>query len=364
MATMPAAHESRPDAFASDAEFLLAAVRALHEDIRARAGELLERARRDGRPELASGVGAQGAGDINYAIDDAAEVALEAFGTRLGARYALTLVSEGPGVKRYGAAPAVSRGAETAHAAQGPPHPAPLRAIIDPIDGTRSLMHDMRSAWALTGLARDRGDGTRLSDVELAVQTELPTTSAAVYHVLWARRGQGAWIARHDVRSGREIERSPLRVAAQIPIENGYLCFPRFLAEERRAVAQIEARFLQRIIAAHVLSPRLLYDDQYLCSAGQLYLVTTGRYRMLADVRGWLHRTRGLDNFTAKPYDLAALLVYTEAGVSVLDAHFAPLDAPLDTETKLSVIAFANETLRAQLEPHLRAVLQMPPAGC
>jgi fructose-1,6-bisphosphatase/inositol monophosphatase family enzyme len=337
-----------------DAAFLLSSVRTLHEDIRAASGELLERARREEAPELAARVGAQGAGDVGYAIDEAAEAALEAFGARLGARQPLTLVSEGPGVRRY--APD-----EDADAAPAPG--APLRAIIDPIDGTRSLMHDMRSAWALTGLARDRGAATRLSDVEVAVQTELPTTLAGAYRVLWAQRGAGAWIARHDARTGRELERRPLRARPETRIENGYLCFTRFLPVERPLVADLEARFLQRIIAAHGLQPRLLYDDQYLCTAGQLHLVTTGRYRMLADLRGWLHRTRGLQNFCSKPYDLATLLVYQEAGVPVLDERFQPLDAPLDTETRLSVIAFANEGLRAQLEPHLRAALEELPRG-
>src|SRR5262249_28571285 len=80
-----------------------------------------------------------------------------------------------------------------------------------------------------------------------------------------------------------------------------------------------------------------------------------GRYRMLADVRGWLHRRHGLQNFTSKPYDVASLLVWREAGVPVLGDDFAPLDAPMDTETKLSVIAFPNEELRARLEPRHRA---------
>jgi len=378
MAPMPAASESPHDpprdvpagaAPCLDTDFLLAATRALHEDIRARVGELLQRARRDGRPELASGVGAQGAGDIGYAIDDAAERALHAFGERVGARHPLTVIAEGPGLQCHGGAEVATTaheargGAEdSARAASAPPAlapraAAPLRALIDPVDGTRSLMHDMRSAWALTGLAPDRGAATRLSDIEVAVQTELPTTNAGSYHVLWARRGHGAWIARHDVRSGREIDRAPLVVRPEGAIENGYLCFTRFLAVERPLVAALEQRFLERIIAAHALSPRLLYDDQYLCSAGQLFLTATGRYRMLADLRGWLHRTRGVPNFTAKPYDLAALLVFREAGVPVLDEHFAPLDAPLDTESKLSVIAFANEALRGKLEPHLRAAM-------
>jgi len=32
-----------------------------------------------------------------------------------------------------------------------------LKCILDPIDGTRGLMHDKRSAWILTGLAPQRG---------------------------------------------------------------------------------------------------------------------------------------------------------------------------------------------------------------
>src|SRR5688572_30642719 len=42
------------------------------------------------------------------------------------------------------------------------PHGTPVKktifkCIIDPIDGTRNLMYDKRSAWILTGLARQRG---------------------------------------------------------------------------------------------------------------------------------------------------------------------------------------------------------------
>jgi hypothetical protein len=116
-------------------------------------------------------------------------------------------------------------------------------------------------------------------------------------------------------RDGRELERRPLVATTGARIDNGYLCFERFLPVERPLVAELEARFLSRAIEAFDLSPRLLYDDQYLCSAGQLFLVATGRYRMLADLRGWLARTRGIDNFTSKPYDLATLLIWREAGI-------------------------------------------------
>ncbi|MGQ0552280.1 MAG: hypothetical protein ACT4PU_03585 [Planctomycetota bacterium] len=320
---------------------LLAATRRCHEEIRGRVGELLERGRRSGAESVAAAPGAWGSGDIGYALDDAAESALDDFGRELGRSAPVTLIAEGPGERHYG---------------EGAPG-APLRVLVDPVDGTRALMHDLRSAWALTGLAPDRGVATRLSEVSLAVQTELPTTSAGTYRVLWAVRGEGAWMARHNVRTGQELERAPLRAGSAERIDNGYLCFARFLPVERTLVAALEARFLEAAIAAYDLSPRLIYDDQYLCSAGQLFLTATGRYRMLADLRGWLHRRHGLQNFTAKPYDLASLLIWQEAGVPVLDEHFQPLDAPLDTETRLSVIAFANEALRGKLQPLLQAAM-------
>ncbi len=325
-----------------DTHFLLGAMRRLHEAIRARVAEQLERARVEGRPELANRPGAWGAGDIAYAIDEAAEQALAGFGADVGARHPLVLVAEGPGVSRWG---------------ENGLLPA-LHAITDPVDGTRGLMHDMRPAYAVTGIARDRGRPPRLSDIEVAVQTELPTTSAGYYHVAWAERGRGATIARHDVRTGAELERRPLLASADPRIDNGYLCFARYLPVERTLVADLERRFLESAVAAHGLDPRLLYDDQYLCTSGQLHLVATGRYRMLADLRGWLHRTRGLLNFTAKPYDLSAMLVQTEAGVPVLDEQLQPLDAPMDTESRLSVIAFGNAALRQALEPHLRAAME------
>lgn len=327
-----------------DIDFLTAATRRLHESIRAETAALLHRARVDARPELATQPGAWGAGDVSYALDDAADRALGDFVKELGARHPSTLVAEGPGVVKSEGRP--------------PAGAAAIRALVDPVDGTRSLMHDMRSAWALTGIAPEREAGPRLSDIELAVQTELPTTTAAVYHVLTAVRGRGATIARHDVRSGDELDRRPLRVSDALPLDNGYYAFTRYMPVERPLVADLERRFLERITAAHGLEPRLMYDDQYLCSAGQLFLVATGRYRALVDLRGWLRRRHGIENFTAKPYDLATALVFAEAGVPVLDADGAPLDAPMDTETPLSVVAYGNESLRAAFEPHLREAME------
>lgn len=351
-------------------ERLLRDVRQLHEEIRAEVAERLTRARSERGDRLTSRPGGWGAGDRSYALDEAADAALAGFLARVGARRPLTLVAEGPGVQHASPpraapeAPAHDGGThDTAvHAAEAsdaaPEAGGPLRVIVDPIDGTRPLMHDMRSAWVLTGVAPDRGEHTRLSQIELAVQTELPTTSAAEYRVLMARRGGGATLARHDVRSGECLEQRALLVDDELPLDNGVFSFVRYLPVERPLVAALEQRFLERAVPALSLDPHLLYDDQYLCTAGQLFLAATGRYRLLADLRAWLGARHGLANFAVKPYDLATLLVFTEAGLPVFDAQGAPLDGPLDTDTPMSVVAYGNASMRAAFAPHLRAAME------
>ncbi len=69
---------------------------------------------------------------------------------------------------------------------------AKIRLIVDPIDGTRGIMYDKRPAWALAGVAPNKGPGTRLRDIEVAVMTELPTSKMGSADVLWATRGGGA----------------------------------------------------------------------------------------------------------------------------------------------------------------------------
>ncbi len=315
---------------------LLRVTRVAHEEIRAAVAARLEAAR--GTRELASRPGLEGAGDISYALDDVADAALVRFGEALAHIAPTTLIVEGPGVSRYGS------GAEPG-----------LRAIVDPIDGTRALMHDMRSAYVLTGIARDHGDDTRLGHVDVAVQTELPTSSARVFHVATAVRGLGATIERRDVATGVLLDRAPLVVESSLPPDNGFYSVSRFLPADRRLASAVESELFDRAVARKLIQPRLMYEDQWLCTAGQLLALAMGSYRFLADLRGWYARAFGVDNFTSKPYDLATMLIFEEAGVVVLDADFAPLDAPLDTHTPLSVVGFGNAALHDVWAPLLRA---------
>src|SRR5690606_19061453 len=76
---------------------------------------------------------------------------------------------------------------------------AVVRLIIDPIDGTRGLMYDKRPAWCLAGIAPNKGDATRLRDIEVAVMTELPTSKMSRSDTLWAIKGQGAAGVRESI---------------------------------------------------------------------------------------------------------------------------------------------------------------------
>ena len=83
------------------------------------------------------------------------------------------------------------------------------RIIVDPIDGTRGLLYQKRSAWVLTGVAPNRGPETSLQDIVLAVQTEIPMVKQHLSDVLWSSRGEGARAERFDRLTGMS---RPLRL--------------------------------------------------------------------------------------------------------------------------------------------------------
>ena len=74
--------------------------------------------------------------------------------------------------------------------------------IVDPIDGTRGLMYQKRSAWILTAVAPNRGRATSLRDIVLAVQTEIPLVKQHLSDQLWAVRGGGAHAQRYNRLTG------------------------------------------------------------------------------------------------------------------------------------------------------------------
>jgi hypothetical protein len=83
-----------------------------------------------------------------------------------------------------------------------------------------------------------------------------------------------------------------------------------------------------------------------------------GHDRFNADLRPLFYQMQNQpEGLCCHPYDCPALLIAEEAGVIITDARGNKLNAPLDCTSGVSWAGFANQTLRAQIEPILNQYL-------
>ncbi len=234
----------------------------------------------------------------------------------------------------------------------------PFRLLADPIDGTRGLMFDKRSAWCLMGVAPDRGKNTRLADVEVAVMTELPTTRQSTSDTLWAIRGKGAHAERSDLGTGQ------LRPLALVPsqattLRHGFASVSNFFQGGKEIISRLEEAILHRSLGGWNADKAEVYTDQYISSGGQMAEVTFGRDRFVLDVRPLVHRKLGIQSsLCCRPYDIVTMSIAMEAGCVVCDPFGKPIDAPLDTTTNVAFACYANQKLAAHLIPIVREEVQ------
>mgnify|MGYP002624233977 FL=1 len=302
---------------------------ALRAHMAAQATEVLARAERDGD------------GDTIRRLDAAAEDPLLRPWEAWGAAQPVVPVGEGfdPGGVEFGAP---GRG--------GPP----FRLLVDPIDGTRGLMFDKRPAWCLMGAAPDRGAETRLSHVEVAVMTELPTTRHAYADVLWAVRGERTRGERHELATGA-VRPLPVVPSRATTLRHGFATVANFFPGGKALLAELDEAIATRALGGWNPDKAEVYGDQYICSGGQLAEVALGRDRFVLDVRPLVHRRLGAaSSLACRPYDLATWLVAQQAGCVVRDPFGAPLDAPLDVTTNVAFACYANEALAEALVPIVR----------
>ncbi|HEX8916015.1 MAG TPA: hypothetical protein VF796_26950 [Humisphaera sp.] len=234
---------------------------------------------------------------------------------------------------------------------------AQIRVIVDPIDGTRGIMYDKRAAWALAGVAPNKGPNTRLRDIEAAVMTELPTSKMGSADVLWAIKGRGAHGERVDLRTG---EASPLPIAPSqaTDIRHGFAQVANFFPGTKRIAGELMDHLAERLIGPADVTKAMVFDDQYISTGGQFYEAIVGHDRFNADLRPYFYRIQGQpEGLCCHPYDCATLLVAEEAGVIVTDGLCNPLDGPMDVTTGMSWAIYANRTLQQKIEPLLTAFL-------
>jgi fructose-1,6-bisphosphatase/inositol monophosphatase family enzyme len=312
---------------ATSSQQLLEPLLALHDSIRA---AVVEACARQAPEQLTRAAG--DAGDTIYAIDRVGEEALERGLNTLSSAEPVCVVAEGL------AKPLVlPRGARE--------QDCRWRLLVDPIDGTRGLMYQKRSAWVLTGVAPNRGAATRLSDIVLAVQTEIPLLKQHLADQLWAVRGEGIQSRRWN-RLTNETEPLALRRSGAATIAHGFSTVVRFFPGARDVLGAIDDEIVQAVVDAQP-GRAACFEDQYASSAGELYELIAGHDRFIADLRPLVNP----NGICCHPYDLCAALIATEAGVIVMHPNGGAVDAPFDLTTNVAWVGYANESLRRAIEP-------------
>jgi len=232
---------------------------------------------------------------------------------------------------------------------------APIRIIMDPVDGTRGLMYDKRAAWSLAGAAPNKGAGTRLSDIEVAVMTELPTSKMAWGDVLWAIKGQGARGVRESVSSqdaGVETQDLILSPSRAQTLAHGFAMVSNFFPGTKVLASELMERLVLELMGPADVKRAMVFDDQYISTGGQFYELIVGHDRFNADLRPIFYEMLGQgEGLCCHPYDCATMLIAQEAGVTLTDGRGGALDGPMDVTSGLSWAGFANEALRRQGEP-------------
>jgi len=281
--------------------------------------------------------------DTIYAIDKISETAVLAWFEKNWPRsWPVELVMEG--LERSGAV-TFPRGIPVARTV--------FKCILDPIDGTRGLMYDKRSAWSLAALARQRGVKTNLSDILVAAMTELPTSKQGLADQLSAVRGTGVKAERIDLRTNRRTRFTP-RPSKARGLAHGFASFAKFFPPGKAWLAEREVKLWRKLGDGVEI-----FDDQYLSSGGQVYELLMGHDRFIADLRPLAFaKLRIRAALACHPYDICTAVIAQELGCVITGAEGKPLRVPLDTTTPVAWVGYANPALARRIGPKLRALLR------
>ncbi len=233
------------------------------------------------------------------------------------------------------------------------------RLIIDPIDGTRNIMYDKRSAWFLAAVCpvrRTDGRAATLADALAAVMVELPPSKQLLADIFAAERGGALSAMRVNLESRQEL---PLEVkpSQAMTLRNGFGQVSNFFPGTKVLAATLMERIVKSTLGAVEPGTASVFEDQYITTGGQMVELMLGRDRFCCDLRPLFYAAlRGGGPVTAPglechPYDVAGALVAAAAGVILTDGFGRPLDAPLDVHTGVHWCGYANVELQRQISP-------------
>ncbi len=326
-------------------DHLLPALRLLHERIR---DAVVSACEKTALESLAS-VAKEEEGDTIYAVDKVSEeLLIEFFEHEIAPKCPVVLIAEG----LDGGKIMLPRGMREDQAV--------CRVIVDPIDGTRGIMYQKRSAWILTGIAPNKGPGTNLQDIEVALQTEIPLVKQHLSDSIWAIKGKGAHAERFNRITG-ERHALHLHPSSAKTIAHGFSTISRFFPGVRDELAAIDDEIIRHALGPVVAGKAQCFEDQYISSGGQFFELISGKDRFIADIRPLaetIAKRRGIKlGICCHPYDVCTELIARELGVEICTAAGGPLNFPLAVEPDVDWVGYANKHIRAQMEPLLHRAL-------
>ncbi len=325
---------------------LFAPIKKLHEIIREKVVEACENSSLNQLSEIV----ADDEGDTIFAIDRVSEeLLIEFFTKEIASQVPIVLIAEG------------LENGKVILPENTKEEDCIWRIIVDPIDGTRGLMYQKRPAWILTGVAPNKGENTNLSDIEFAIQTEIPLVKQHLSDVLWAFKGEGGKAERFN-RVTQQIHELNLHPSTAATIEQGFAQISRFFPGVRDVLAEIDEEIVRDTLGKPISGKAQCFEDQYISTGGQLYEIIAGHDRFCADLRPLMQKImdeRGLDlSICCHPYDLCTGLIAIEFGVNLTNSFGEKLTDTLDNENDVGWIGYANEQIRQQIEPALQKSLK------
>jgi hypothetical protein len=240
--------------------------------------------------------------------------------------------------------------------------PARYRVIIDPVDGTRGLMYDKRSAWFLGAVAPDLGEETSLANVVASVIVELPTAKQCWADSFSATCGSPSRGTRRQLVTGQQRPLVP-KPSTAVTLRDGFGQVSNFFPGTKVLAAELMERIVEATLGELRPGSADVLDDQYISTGGQMVELLLGHDRFCCDLRPLFYdiihaetgrKVRGVE---CHPYDLGGLLVAQQAGVELTDGFGQPLTGLLDVHTGMHWCGYANRALRDLVQPVVAAWL-------
>ncbi len=241
-----------------------------------------------------------------------------------------------------------------------PKENAQVKIIMDPIDGTRGIMYDKRSAFFLAAASPNIKTAS-LKSIEVSVMVELPTSRCYLSDTITAIKGKGTKREIYNMLTG-EIRESQITPSRSNTIYQGFGQIARFFPPGRNILAAIEEEVISSVFPDFESGKTPVFEDQYISSGGQMYELLVGHDRYIADIRAALYQSNQFMNkktgHVCHPYDICTVLAAQEAGIVITDILGNEPDYPLDTLSAVNWIGYANKNIQQQVEPALQNAMR------